>query len=125
MLHDKLHQLLEYLPKSNMYCTVAIVIYSLCVCAYAANAVSSPLVTSGVMYLMRVLRGAGPITAGSGSQSFISPLTTRAGRKRKLEERGEEQIISEQEEELEHGLLDVGLITEWFSASLHNFITVK
>ena len=67
------------------------------------------------MFLIRVLRR-------SLTPPLVSPLTTRAGRKRK--EQCQEQdntagMISD------NGKLDVTMVTGWFSDVLHHFITVK
>ena len=53
---------------------------------------------------------------------LISPVTTRAGRKRKLQGEGEEKKV---EPGSEHGLLNVGVVTGWFAEALHDFLTVK
>lgn len=72
------------------------------------------------MFLLRVLRG-------SQTPPLISPLTTRAGRKRKLQQ-SQEQGVSEVKKsgiKSNHGELDVVMATGWFSDALHHFITVK
>lgn len=80
-------------------------------CVHAATPTTSPLAIAGSMFLLRVLRGC-------SHPPLISPLTTRAGRKRKGEEQGEESAGG-------HSELDVNMVTEWFAAALHNFMTVK
>ena len=54
------------------------------------------------------------------SPPAISPVTTRAGRKRKRE-----QERPEEEGRPSHGLLDVPMVTGLLSDVLHNFITKK
>ncbi len=53
----------------------------------------------------------------------VSPLTTRAGRKRKLEEEEEER--GEVKPDQDHGLLCVPMVTQWLSDALHDCLTVK
>lgn len=66
------------------------------------------------MFLLRVLRG-------SQTPPLVSPLTTRAGRKRKqLQEQEDVPRVNSN-----HGELDVSMVTGWFSDALHHFITVK
>ena len=64
------------------------------------------------MFLIRVLPGCALPPA-------ISPLTTRAGKKRKREEEEKEG------EGGSDGRLDVPLVTRWLEEVLHDFITVK
>ena len=69
------------------------------------------------MFLLRVLRG-------STAPPFISPLTTRAGKKRKREE--ERAVTAASGEGVRgEGLLKVELVNVWVGDALHDFITRK
>ena len=81
---------------------------------HAVNPATSPLVTQGFMFFLRVLRG-------STAPPTISPLTTRSGRKRKREEKESEVGGSVKG----HGLLNVELVNGWLEDALHDFITRK
>ena len=80
----------------------------------AVNPLMVPLVTQGCMFLLRVLRG-------STAPPTISPLTTRAGKKRKKEEAEKETggIVRGE------GVLNVKLVNGWMRDALHDFITRK
>ena len=76
-----------------------------------------PLVAQGCMFLLRVLRG-------SSAPPAISPLTTRAGKKRKREV----EVASSDGEKgaaRDEGVLDVELVNGWIGDALHDFITRK
>ena len=75
------------------------------------NPLTASLVTQGSMFLLRVLRG-------STAPPAISPLTTRAGKKRKREEADKEVVRGE-------GVLNVELVNGWMGDALHDFITRK
>ena len=133
-----------------------------------ADAHTTPLVTQGCLFLvshdtgwklcppswchllvsftphtqLRVLRGC-------SAPPTISPLTTRSGRKRKLQKPNTEVYVSRHltlklfvltdvfhspspppilfsySHQPSHGLLNVSMVTGWFSDVLHHFITVK
>ncbi len=81
--------------------------------AHTANALTAPLLSQGFLLLIRVLRG----NTTSAPPPAISPLTTRSGRKRK-------QSIMEPSP-LEHGDLNVSLVTDWLASALTDFVTKK
>ena len=109
-LHEQFRQLVQCLYKGTCYTIPCVHTSSLF--AVSANATTSPLVTAGCMFLIRVLRG-GVVPP------LVSPLTTRAGRKRKRDK------CEEGEESPGHGRLDVTLVTGLLADALHDFITVK
>lgn len=101
-------------PKEGLDCdAIHAKLQQLLQCLYKSNPTTSPLVTAGCMFLVRVLRG-------HAQPPLVSPVTTRAGRKRRRQEEQEKG-----EESDSHGRLDVAMVTEWFSSALHDFITVK
>ena len=70
------------------------------------------------MFLIRVLRG-------SAAPPTISPLTTRAGKKRKREEKEAAAESGEREGVRGEGVLNVELVNAWVGDALHDFITKK
>ena len=83
----------------------------------AVNTLTVPLVTQGCMFLLRVLRG-------SVALPTISPLATRAGKKRKREEKQAAES-SEGGVGRGEGVLKVELVNAWVGDALHDFITRK
>lgn len=114
-VHDRLNQLLQCLYKGVCVCAC---VYCCLLLSVPANTTTSPLVTAGCMYFIRVLRGCAP------PPPAISPVTTRAGRKRKLNQQ-DLSADGNQSSMAHHGQLDVTLLTQWLSAALHDFMTVK
>ena len=98
--------------------------------------VSSACLLHSTHTQLRVLRGC-------SAPPTISPLTTRSGRKRKLQKPNTEvchltlklfvltdvfhspPILFSYSHQPNHGLLNVSMVTGWFSDVLHHFITVK
>ena len=111
-VHEKFHQLLQCLYKGMALKFFLSFLGNNLSCTLLASVVTSPLLTAGCLFLVRVLRGCTP-------PPLVSPLTTRAGKKRKREERKEEG------EGESNGRLDLPLVTQWLEEVLHDFITVK
>lgn len=88
------------------------------------NSSTAPLVTQGCMFLLRVLRG-------SSAPPPISPLTTRAGRKRRREVAADSELVGsggssvKTEKDDDHGVLNAELVNGWLGDALHDFITRK
>jgi hypothetical protein len=68
------------------------------------------------MFLLRVLRG-------SAAPPTISPLATRAGKKRKREEK--EAASASSGGVRGEGVIKVELVNAWVGDALHDFITRK
>ena len=84
----------------------------------AVNPQTVPLVTQGCMFLLRVLRG-------SSAPPTISPLATRAGKKRKREENEAAGISEGGVGRRGDGVIKVELVNAWVGDALHDFITRK